>query len=126
METVTSSLEALLLLLLVAVIALMYRRQSLLAARVNDLEQQLQKRENQLHEIHSGALGMGQRLLSLAADVERLQGTHDELKSIDPQGKLYSRAAKMVALGADIEELMRECELPRAEAELLFNLHKKP
>ncbi|MED5526662.1 MAG: DUF2802 domain-containing protein [Pseudomonadota bacterium] len=119
-------LETLLLLLVVAVIVLMYRRQTVLVGRIDDLERQLQDRENLLHEIHSGALGMGKRLLSLAADVERMQGAQDELKSVDPQSKLYSRAAKMVALGADIDELMRECELPRAEAELLFNLHKKP
>ena len=31
----------------------------------------------------------------------------------------------MIELGADIEEVMRECELPRAEAELLFTLHQK-
>jgi len=31
----------------------------------------------------------------------------------------------MVELGADLEEVIRECELPRAEAELLFSLHKK-
>ncbi|WP_417359987.1 DUF2802 domain-containing protein [Gallaecimonas pentaromativorans] len=124
--SLVTSLETLLLLLVAAVIVLMYRRQTVLVGRIDDLERQLQDRENLLHEIHSGALGMGQRLLSLAADVERMQGAQDELKSVDPQSKLYSRAAKMVALGADIDELMRECELPRAEAELLFNLHKKP
>ncbi len=30
---------------------------------------------------------------------------------------------KMVSLGAGIDELMAECELPRAEAELLLRLH---
>ncbi|WKE66765.1 DUF2802 domain-containing protein [Gallaecimonas kandeliae] len=118
-------LQLILLLLLVAVVALMYRRQNQLAKRLEDAERELAERGQLLHEVHSGALGMGQRLLALAADVEHLQGAQDELKSIDPEGKLYSRAAKMVALGADVEELMRECELPRAEAELLYNLHKR-
>ncbi|EKE75393.1 DUF2802 domain-containing protein [Gallaecimonas xiamenensis] len=122
----TSLLQLALLLLLVLVVALLYRRQTLLVARVADLEDRLADREQLLHEVHSGALGMGQRLLALAGDVERLQGTQDELKNVDPQSKLYSRAAKMVSLGADIDELMRECELPRAEAELLYNLHKRP
>ena len=31
----------------------------------------------------------------------------------------------MVELGADLEEIIRECELPRAEAELLMSLHKQ-
>ena len=31
----------------------------------------------------------------------------------------------MVALGADVEEIMTECELPRAEAEMLVAMHQK-
>ena len=43
----------------------------------------------------------------------------------DPESKIYSRAMKMVHLGASLDEIMLECELPQAEAELLFNLHKQ-
>ncbi|WP_406667055.1 DUF2802 domain-containing protein [Gallaecimonas sp. GXIMD1310] len=118
-------LEIVLLLLLVAVIVVIYRRLVQLEGQCEQLARQLSEREQLLHEIHAGTLGMGQRMLAIAADVEHLQGAQDELKGIDPQSRLYSRAAKMVELGADIDELMRECELPRAEAELLFNLHSK-
>jgi len=38
---------------------------------------------------------------------------------------MYSRASKMVKLGADIDELVEECELPKAEAELMLSLQKK-
>ncbi|MCT7655273.1 DUF2802 domain-containing protein [Oceanimonas sp. NS1] len=31
----------------------------------------------------------------------------------------------MVQLGADVEEIMAECEMPRAEAELLLSLHRQ-
>ena len=41
-----------------------------------------------------------------------------------PENKLYSRAVKMVELGADLHEIMTECELPKAEAELLISLHR--
>ena len=41
-----------------------------------------------------------------------------------PENKLYSRAVKMVELGADVAEIMAECELPKAEAELLLSLHR--
>ena len=43
----------------------------------------------------------------------------------DPDSRFYTRAVKLVELGATLEEIMRECELPRAEAELLLNFHKK-
>lgn len=39
--------------------------------------------------------------------------------------RLYSRAKKMVELGADADELMHECELSRAEAELLLAMQRK-
>ena len=42
-----------------------------------------------------------------------------------PEDKLYSRAQKMVLLGADVNELMVECDLPKAEAEMLVALHNK-
>lgn len=51
---------------------------------------------------------------------DQLQSLHD----IDPESRLYSRAVKMIALGADLQELISECELPKAEAELLLNLHR--
>ncbi len=43
----------------------------------------------------------------------------------DSGSRLYSRASKMVDLGADVDELMQECDLPKAEAELLLNLRKR-
>ena len=41
-----------------------------------------------------------------------------------PEDKLYSRAFKLAAKGADLEEIMTECELPRAEAEMLLSMYK--
>ena len=32
---------------------------------------------------------------------------------------------KLIQLGADVNELMKECELPRAEAELMMSLQEK-
>ena len=43
---------------------------------------------------------------------------------IDNNLFLIENAVKMVELGAGIEEIMQECELPKAEAELLLSLHK--
>ena len=48
----------------------------------------------------------------------------DQIKNQQPQDKLYSRAFKLVELGADIEEVVRECDIPRAEAEMLMSVHK--
>ncbi len=61
------------------------------------------------------------QLQSKAAELDQTQQT---IQSSEPESKIYTRAVKMINLGAGIEEVMRECELPRAEAELLLSLHQ--
>jgi myosin heavy subunit len=48
----------------------------------------------------------------------------DQFQNQQPQDKLYSRAFKLVELGADIEEVVRECDIPLAEAEMLISVHR--
>lgn len=98
----------------------------------DDNQQEISLLRAELAELRSGVIGVGQRVLELesrldgqqqllAEQAEQLQA----LQLTEPESKIYSRAMKMVQLGADLEEIMRECELPRAEAELLFNLHQQ-
>jgi chromosome segregation ATPase len=49
----------------------------------------------------------------------------DQLLRQQPEDKLYSRAQKLVELGADVEEIMRECDIPRPEAEMLLAVHRQ-
>ncbi len=51
--------------------------------------------------------------------------TIEQLLHQQPEDKLYSRAQKLVELGADIEEIMRECDIPRPEAEMLMAVHRQ-
>ena len=90
---------------------------SLLAS--NDLFKQ------QFVELHSGNIGMGKKVQQLESLIKKTQENQQNLVAQAPENRLYTRATKMVELGASIEELMTECELPRAEAELLLNLHRK-
>lgn len=86
----------------------------------------------ELTELRSGVIGVGQRVLELEEQlsqqnqhIEALTERQQALEMTEPESKIYSRAMKMVQLGADLDEIIRECELPRAEAELLFNLHQQ-
>ncbi|MFT6985350.1 MAG: hypothetical protein ACJAT7_001159 [Psychromonas sp.] len=81
--------------------------------------------KRQFTEIHSGTVGLGKKIQQLDSMVKQTQENQLNLVAQAPENRPYTRAAKMVELGASIEELMNECELPRAEAELLLNLHKK-
>lgn len=93
-------------------------------ASVATLQGQLESLRKQMVELHSGAIGMGQRLQSVEGAMLQINDRQQELTLQDPERRLYSRAAKMVELGADLDELMSECELPKAEAELLISLRK--
>lgn len=95
----------------------------LLTKRVVKSNESLNK---QLVEIHAANHAMAHRIADLESMVEQTMSRQNEIVTQDPDSKLYSRAVKMVELGADIEEVMRECELPRAEAQLLYTLHGKP
>ncbi|MEJ6077270.1 DUF2802 domain-containing protein [Vibrio sp. 1-Bac 57] len=92
---------------------------------VKSLLAQQEANKKQFIEIHSGAVGMGKKLQQLDVVVRKTQENQVNLVASAPENRLYTRAMKMVELGASVEELMTDCELPRAEAELLVNLHRK-
>ncbi|WP_076540273.1 DUF2802 domain-containing protein [Shewanella sp. UCD-KL21] len=89
----------------------------------NDRQRETVKRE--LQELRSGTIGVGKRVLELEQKLTKQSQRLEEASQQDPQSKLYSRALKMVGLGAGVDELINECELPKAEAELIIRLHKK-
>ncbi|UXI00561.1 DUF2802 domain-containing protein [Photobacterium sp. TY1-4] len=87
--------------------------------------QQYESLLKQFNELRAGTIGMSQKLADMAEHLEVLDDRQGEMAMLDPDGKLYSRASKMVELGADVNELMEECDLPKAEAELLLRLQQK-
>lgn len=105
---------------------------TVLTAQLESVQQQKASLQTETEELRAGVIGVGQRVLVMQEQYQRLQhefaelqAQHQALALSDPESKIYSRAVKMVELGADLEEIVRECELPRAEAELLFNLHRQ-
>ena len=72
---------------------------------VADVHQKLKECAEQVHILRSEAAELRTGLLSI--------------------GKRVLEVEQQNQLGADLDEVIRECELPRAEAELLFSLHKK-
>ncbi|OYD25934.1 DUF2802 domain-containing protein [Oceanimonas baumannii] len=128
---------ALLLALLALVMALaaigiawmMWRRSQRKLEAMSTLMRELARNRDsyrkQLEELQTANIGMGKKLNELGRYLAALREQQQELALKDPQSKLYSRAARMVQLGADIEEIMAECDMPRAEAELLLSLHRR-
>jgi hypothetical protein len=138
------AIQVIVLLIFSVALYLWFRRQQqhiktqhiLLEKRLDFSAQQSEQSQYEVEELRAGIIGVGQRVLQLDSALTELssqvsravQDLTDKQRAMeltDPDSKIYSRAMKMVQLGADLEEIMRECELPRAEAELLFNLHQQ-
>lgn len=87
------------------------------------LEQQLVRRINETQS--SLAQQQGSFSQQITEQLAEQQNAIQEVAEQDLESKFYQRAARLVQQGATLEEIMEACELPRAEAELLYNLYKK-
>ncbi|WP_341205670.1 DUF2802 domain-containing protein [uncultured Psychrosphaera sp.] len=87
------------------------------------------RQQQQITDINKNLTACLAPLEQLEARIEEVASTTQLLQSnIDSESsehKLYGRAKKMIEMGADIDELVVECEIPRAEAELLISIYKK-
>ena len=93
--------------------------------QLKDSSEQINILRSEVSELRTGLMSIGKRVLEVEQQNQELIQQQAAQKYDDPDAKIYSRAVKMVELGADLDEVIRECELPRAEAELLFSLHKQ-
>ncbi len=74
----------------------------------------------ELHATTSGSLGVGgQRLVACERQIHELKNTLEEMRQNDPLRISYDEAARLVDLGADIDDLMNTCGISRPEAELV-------
>lgn len=98
-------------------------------SQLTDQQQVIKKRivslDNQQEEVRSATYAMVSRIKQLESDLQQLQSEQQTIVEQDPQSRFYSKGMKLVSQGASVEEVMAECEMPQAEAELLFNLHNK-
>lgn len=92
----------------------------------SDMTRQYNSLRKKVDEILVGNLNLGSVLGNLQQSVNTISNKQSELALHDPDSKLYVRAKKMIDLGADLDEVVRECEIPKAEAELLFRVQGKP
>ncbi|MGX9417294.1 DUF2802 domain-containing protein [Vibrio sp. RC27] len=90
-----------------------------------EVSNQLIKTNKQLLELRSVVIGLGQKVTDQQELLVLLNERLVELEQEDTDSRLYSRASKLVKLGADIDEVISECELPQAEAELMYSLQQK-
>lgn len=79
----------------------------------------------ELHAVSSSSLGVGHRVVACERQLHELRRVLDEMRQNDPLRVSYDEAARLVDLGADIDDLMNTCGISRPEAELVSALKKR-
>lgn len=104
---------------------LINEQQARIIAQQDLIEQQISRQDKELLESEQISKQLEHRIKTLQQQFARQSEQINQLQSQQPEDKLYSRALKLVQLGADIQEVMRECDIPQAEAEMLMAVHHK-
>ncbi|RON11377.1 chemotaxis protein [Pseudomonas brassicacearum] len=97
--------------------ALQAQRDALRDQRIKDLAKRVDDYQN-------GNVRMGEDLHELRAVVGPLPDKLAQLEQRDPSSLSFAQAARLVGMGASVDELTQSCGLTQAEAELMSKLHK--
>lgn len=80
---------------------------------------------NEIRAMTNGSIGMGNRLLAIEHKLDITVEKQQELENRDPGVLAYNQAAKLMEMGADVDDLVRSCGIGRPEAELMALLHRE-
>ncbi|MEO1829253.1 MAG: DUF2802 domain-containing protein [Pseudomonas sp.] len=113
--------------ILLAALAVLFMQVRRLPVEQQQQEARLQTRLEQLSRelatFQQGSIRMGEEITALRQQVKRLEDKQLKLEQHDPQSLPYNQAARLVGMGASIEDLTQSCGLSKAEAELFVKLH---
>jgi uncharacterized lipoprotein len=65
------------------------------------------------------------RIKALQTQLNNQHEIISQLQTDQGEDKFYTRAIKLAKKGADIDEIVTECELPYAEVEMLISVYQK-
>ena len=87
-------------------------------------DQRIKDLAKRVDDYQNGTVRMGEDLHELRAVVGPLPDKLAQLEQRDPSSLSFAQAARLVGMGASIDELTQSCGLTQAEAELMSKLHK--
>ena len=117
---------------LVAALVALYMANRRVARQLQALDdrhsQRLQQLKSEVNTFQQGSIRMGEDLIALREQFKRMEDKQQRIEQHDPQSLPYNQAARLVGLGASVEDLTQSCGLSKAEAELVAKLHaaRKP
>ena len=87
-------------------------------------DQRIKELAKRVDNYQNGSVQMGEDLHELRAIVAPLPDKLAQLEQRDPSSLSFAQAARLVGMGASVDELTQSCGLTQAEAELMSKLHK--
>ncbi|VVN85929.1 hypothetical protein PS726_01478 [Pseudomonas fluorescens] len=87
-------------------------------------DQRIKDLAKRVDDYQNGNVRMGEDLHELRAIVAPLPDKLAQLEQRDPSSLSFAQAARLVGMGASVNELTQSCGLTKAEAELMSKLHK--
>ncbi|MFP0196526.1 MULTISPECIES: DUF2802 domain-containing protein [Pseudomonas] len=87
-------------------------------------DQRIKDLAKRVDDYQNGNVRMGEALHELRAVVSPIPDKLSQLEQRDPSSLSFAQAAKLVGMGASVDELTQSCGLTQAEAELMRKLHK--
>ena len=117
------------LLVLTALVVLLLGWLALLSLRLRGQRRQTQALINvvrgEIKAMTTGSIGMGKRLKSIEHRLNLTVEKQHELENRDPTQLAYNQAARLMEMGADVDDLVKNCGIGRPEAELMALLHRE-
>ena len=87
-------------------------------------DQRIKELARRVDNFQNGTVRMGEDLHELRAVVAPLPEKLAQLEQRDPSSLSFAQAARLVGMGASVDELTHACGLTQAEAELMSKLHR--
>lgn len=94
-----------------------------LHADLESLRRDLLALQQDFNALCSGANGVGSHLSRVDRQLMRINERQEQFELRDGVHREYEQAARLIQRGAGIDEVMKQCHLTRAEAELLARLN---
>lgn len=87
-------------------------------------DQRIKELAKRLDAYLAGSVRMGEELHELRRVVAPLPDKLQQMEQRDPTSLSFTQAARLVGLGASVDDLTHSCGLTKAEAELVSKLHQ--
>ena len=112
----------------VCAFVLYVRKQRVAAAQQAEADarrdRRLKELSRRLDTYQNGNVQMGEELHEMRSVVAPLPEKLTGLEQRDPTSLSFDQAARLVGMGASVDELTQSCGLTQAEAELMSKMHK--